>query len=467
MIRVIVLLFLCLLFSPVFAAKQADVFMQAHLLNAEGEVTNSREAKVGQRVTLALDIYTSTWFTRAPELAPLSVAGAVALQAQGFGINYSEQRGGVRYAVQRRELSIFPQRDGQFIIPSQTARVWAAGDKGRAREALTVRSEPLVFQVTAVMPAEQSGDPLNVLVANGLQIEERFEPSLAQLTVGEKQLRAGDAIVRHVTLTAKGTLGMLIKPIHWPVIADVEQQSRRAQVSDRTVRGEFTGVRQESRSYVFERAGQYQLPVEDIYWWDAVNQRLVTRSLAPQTITVLASTLAVADEIETNPLINVRLKTFAAVLATVLAMITLGYLLWIIVRVLINHGEQWLQRYQSTPSYARRRLLRACARGDKDQIVRRFYQWQQHLPAFVLETKTGAELQAAMNSFYAVYYPPSKDNTFDDLSSEGQTAALHRLVVSVRQATTAASQFNASHVEFAGIKILLPRGRALVKLNPR
>jgi len=260
--------------------------------------------------------------------------------------------------------------------------------------------------------------------------------------------------VRRVTLTAKGTLGMLINPMTWPIVDDVTQQARRAQVSDRTERGEFTGIRQESRSYVFERAGQYQLPAQDVHWWDAENQRLVTSTLAAHTVTVLPSALAVSDEhnsVEKSTLPKGWLKTLAALLATVLvtALVTIaiGYFVLKITRRLMGIRRKFLQAYKNSQGYARRQLLRACKRGDKTLILRRFYRWQQRLPAGVLETQQGAELQAAFTEFYQMYYRPSDDSA----------AAEQRLAARVQGVARQASRF----------KLVKPRGRALVDLNPR
>jgi len=467
--RLCTLLVLCLFLMQAFAEaevqSQPNAFMQARLLDAQGEVTDSLAAKVGQRVTLALDIYTPTWFSRAPELEPLVVEGAVALQAQGFAINYSERVDGVRYAVQRRELSIFPQRAGQFIVPSQTARLWLGGDIGPAGGALGVRSEPLVFQVTHVINFDESDNPSEsgnqsrLLVANQLSINEAYEPNLALLASGDKSLLAGDALVRRVTLTAAGTLGMLIQPLQWFELEDVQQQASRARVSDRTERGEFTGVREMSRSYVFERAGQYQLPAQDIYWWDVANQRLAKTSLAAQRVTVLPSSLVSADGSASKAeqsLLEQGFRIVAGIVVVVLTVIAAGLSLHYLLRLLIGAGRKPVQRYRASRNYARRQLLRACACGDSDQTVCCFYRWQQLLPVAVFETPQGAELQAALNAFYETYYHPATD-VKNAAAHDAKTAAAQRLAASVKAIKLARR---------AG-RSLLPRGRALLELNPR
>jgi len=466
-----------LFFSQAFAEgdDQPGAFMQARLLDAEGEVTESLAAKVGQRVTLALDIYTPSWFARAPQLEPLVVAGAVALQAQGFAINYSERIDGVRYAVQRRELSVFPQRAGQFIVPSQTARLWLGGGGEPAGGALRVRSEPLVFQVNEVGKPDESGKPSRLLVANQLDINEAYEPSLAQLASGEKSLRAGDAMVRRVTLTAAGTLGMLIQPLDWLELEHVEQQASRARVSDRTERGEFTGLRQMSRSYVFERAGQYQLPAQDIYWWDAVNQRLAKTSLAAQRITVLPSNLASLDGAvgkAEKSLLEQGFRMLAGIISVLVAAIVIGFLLLYLLRLLIRAWRKPVQRYRASMAYARRQLLRACAHGDGDQIVRCFYRWQPLLPVAVLATPAGAELQAALNSFYKIYYRPADDNLKTTDVDEKTAATADVKTAAAHDIKAAAAQRLAASVKAVTLKrkagrSFLPRRRALVELNPR
>jgi|GEM_PF-2271174 len=475
---------LTLPFSTAFAEgdDQPSAFMQARLLDAEGEVTDSLAAKVGQRVTLALDTYTPSWFARAPEIEPLVVAGAVALQAQGFAINYSERIDGVRYTVQRRELSIFPQRAGQFIVPSQTARLWLGGDMGQTSGALRVRSEPLVFQVTHVRNTDESGNPdesnnpARLLVANQLHMNEAYEPSLALLASGEKTLRAGDAMVRRVTLSAQGTLGMLIQPLQWLEIEGVQQQAIRARVSDRTERGEFTGVRQMSRSYVFERAGLYQLPAQDIYWWDAVNQRLAKTSLAAQRVTVLPSNLASAagapSKAEKSRL-EQGFRIVAGIISVLVAAVVIGFLLLHLLRLLIRAWRKPVQRYRASMAYARRQLLRACARGDSDQTVRCFYRWQELLPVAVLATPQGAELQAAMNSFYKIYYCLADDDEKTAAAHDVKTAATADVkTAAAHDIKAAAAQRLAASVKAVTLKrtpdrSFLPSRRALVELNPR
>lgn len=441
--------------APVMAAP--TVFMEAHLLNANGENTESLDVKVGQRVTLALDILTTTWFTRAPDIQPMDLRGAINLQSQQFGTNYSVNRQGVSYAVQRREITIFPQRAGQFIIPSQVAKVWVAGDDGARLAEQEVRSEPLVFQVEAFTAAETQGDQAgqNLLVAEELVISETFEPSLASLS-DKRTLFAGDAIIRRVTIKAKGTLGMLIKPMPWPNIDDVAQQASRAEVSDRTNRSEFTGIRIETRSYVFERDGEFILPAMKVYWWDQTQDLLSEVNLPEHNITVAkGGLLSAGDALVVE--VDKRLSDYWRpwMLVALLAIVSVLLLAWFVLR-LVKVFNSRRARYRQGEHYHRRLLLRACSCADRDSIMRGFYAWHQRLPNMDQQSPAMQELQDAITDYYQIYY---------QLDANQHKDRLTRLVQSIH-AIPHRESFEIARLWLSSRRSWLPSRRRLVELNP-
>lgn len=444
----------CLLFyiAPLIAAP--TVFMEARLLNESGEATDNLTVKVGQRVTLALDIFTSTWFTRAPEIQPMTLRGAIHLQPQQFGTNYSVYRLGARYAVQRREITIFPQRTGQFIIPSQIAKVWIASDSGERLAQQEVRSEPLVFQAEAISAEEVQHKHVtnSILVAEDLVITESFEPSLATL-VEKRNLYAGDAIVRRITLQAKGTLGMLIKPLAWPDIQpdikNVTMQAGQTTVSDRTNRGEFTGIRVETRSYVFEQDGEFTLPPITVYWWDQTQQMLSEVSLPQHTLTVAQGSMldtgnALASTDANNPRNFLQPWMFMVLLVFTIVLL-LG---WTGLQV-VRFVQRRRVIYRQGERYKRRLLLKACEQGDRDDIVRRFYLWRNHWAMQDQQSPLILELQQAIIDYYQVYYQLDPGQHKDRLTHlmESIHAIPHRQILPRERRW-------------------LPRRRTLVELNP-
>lgn len=270
--RIAWLLLLCCNSLTVWSA---SVFMEIHLLDEHQQRVDTLTAKQSQRVSLAVDIYTDSWFTQAPVIAAFEIPGVVSLSLEPFGVNFTEQRLDKTYAAQRREFTLFPQRQGQIIVPALTATVTVADSAGKPSAPQVLRSAPLAFQVEAIGPDLLA----NTLVAEGVAITESWQPDL-------QALRAGDAVQRTVTVAAEGSLGMLIPPLQWPAVRGVQQQAQQPRTEDQTARGEFRGKRIEVRSYLMEKNGEFTLPALQIQWWNTQTQTLEVSTLPERVLTV-------------------------------------------------------------------------------------------------------------------------------------------------------------------------------------
>ncbi len=71
---------------------------------------------IGQQTRLFVDILTDTWFTQAPAYPDVDLDGAIALQPEQLGTNFTERIAGATYAAQRRSYVIFPQRAGPLEL---------------------------------------------------------------------------------------------------------------------------------------------------------------------------------------------------------------------------------------------------------------------------------------------------------------------------------------------------------------
>ncbi len=267
-----VFIWLIILF-PLWLQAEEDLKIRAQFITSEESSSASGEtfeAVVGGRVTLAVDVLTNRWFTKAPRFSHLTVRDAINLKAETFATNFSERVGAENYAVQRREYTIFPQRPGQFVIDGVEVIVWAAGEPGKPLKKRTLRSKPLLMMVNALPPVEgdelQKSETLDSgkspsLVASDVVISQSFSSDLDSLSVG-------DLVERKIEVRAVGTLGMLIPPLAWPEVKGIKQASLSSSVDDKTNRGEFEGVRLETRQYTLLADGSAELPAISLWWWD-------------------------------------------------------------------------------------------------------------------------------------------------------------------------------------------------------
>lgn len=277
------LLSLCSL--PLLASD--DLIIRAQFINEDGYASEADEIYrpvVGERVTLAVDVLTNSWFSKAPRFSHLTIRDAVNLKAGAFATNFSERIDGVAYAVQRREYTIFPQREGQFVIEGVEVSVWTAGKEDNTPTKHTLRSKPLLLLVQPLPPfeindeeegSEPSATMTHSLVASAVRLEQTFSSDLQQLNVG-------DVIERRIEVRASGTLGMLIPPLIWPDVSGFRQRSLSAVVDDKTNRGEFVGIRQEIRQYTLLADGDLTLPPIEFSWWDG--QQWQFSELAEQSL---------------------------------------------------------------------------------------------------------------------------------------------------------------------------------------
>ena len=266
-----------LLILPLWLNAAEDLMIRAQFLSAQGyahETDQALEPVVGERVTLAVDVLTKTWFTKAPRFPHLKIRDAINLKAQAFATNFSERIDGSNYAVQRREYTIFPQRAGQFVINGVEVDVWTADQNGTASAKRSLRSKPLLLLVQPLPargsdPDETAGSlPATAgLVATGVQIEQSFSSALDQLKVG-------DVVERRVSIRASGTVGMLIPPIAWADVDGAKQRSLSTLVDDKINRGEFEGLRRETRQYTLLNEGDLYLPPLQLDWWDGQQWQL-------------------------------------------------------------------------------------------------------------------------------------------------------------------------------------------------
>ena len=371
--------FACLLFLlNLSAACLAETnppspFAVSHLFNAEGDITEHPDVFQAEPVRLAVDIYSPTWFAKAPSIENFSVAGALLLRTEKFATNFTQRRGGHSYTVQRWEYTLYPQRSGRFVIPSTEVRVQIAQPGSSEPQAHRLRSNPLLFQV---QPLPDSPDiPPNsthrVLSASQVHIEQR-------IIKADRQLLPGDAIQRRVTIRAEDAMGMLIPALTWPNLPGARQQSEPPRVEDNHHRGDTTGTRVETRSYTFTGPGQYTLPELHFQWWDSDLKQWQSRSLPGDTLMIEASPTA-------KPVLRHSLSRTIDDLAHRFMQLSQiqrwtiagGLLLLIVSIAMANRWRAWWKEALDSEFGRYLKMRHSIKHHHARQIRYRFYDWRQ------------------------------------------------------------------------------------------
>lgn len=110
-------------------------------------------------------------------------------------------------------------------------------------------------------------DPALLVTAPSLRLDTRMDGDSARVMVG-------DAITRHVTLTAQDTSAMLLPPMPWAAPDGMRVYPNPPRLSDSSDRGVLSAVREDSAAFVPQRPGRYRLPAASFQWFNPQDSQM-------------------------------------------------------------------------------------------------------------------------------------------------------------------------------------------------
>ncbi|WP_454764344.1 BatD family protein [Cupriavidus campinensis] len=251
---------------------------------ARVRVIGQQPVVAGQSVQVEVTILAPNFFLSAPAFPALQVPGAVVTMPDDRGVNSTEIIDGVSYAGIRKTYVFTPQTGGDFVLPAPVIRLTYAGDDGKPRDG-TVTLPPTTIRAGA-QRAQATGTA--TLPAGRVAVTQRFDRPVEGK---DAHLRAGDALVRTVTIFATGTPAMMIEPPDLPSLQGVRQFRADPRLQDAArdpadPGGDTGGRRTESITYVFERSGRYTLPPVRVAWYDAASGQRAESAAPAVTVEV-------------------------------------------------------------------------------------------------------------------------------------------------------------------------------------
>jgi hypothetical protein len=180
------------------------------------------------------------------------------------------------------------------------------------------------------------------------------------------------------------------------------------QSEDRQNRGDLVGRRVDRVTYVFERAGSFEIPGVAQPWWDLGAKRL--RSAQEPAITVAVSAAPVAGKRDWGEPTAWLIPGLAAVV--VLALIGLSRWGWPRLRdALAGRRARWL----ASEAKAFGDLLATCRKGDVASIYRAFTVWRRRVPNRSSLAPLTEEIELALfGAPVQAAWPPQRGRAFAD-----------------------------------------------------
>jgi len=358
------------------------------------------DAWVGQQVLLQIDVLAKDGWAQLKKISETEVQGAYMLRLESQGTRLSETIDGDSYTGQRYEFMLFTQRDGEFaVLPMPVdveVRRYGAGDGPKIYR----MSLPLV-EFSTRMPPGTTGIR-GLISTTRLTATQTWSSEAGEAMVG-------DALTRTVTLQATDVSAMAFTPLSHPEIETVAIYPEQPSVDDKFARGDLTGTRIESVTYVFEQTGDVEIPAISLSWWDVGNEQLRRIELSGLSLQVEANALIEqVDAVEFSPQQDRKqlwYVLFAVVVIVVLAIRFGGRLL---ARI-----SAWRQERSESESAYFRKVMRSARSGNREAFLRDTMRWLDRINDDVLP--------ARLDEFLAKYGDAEIQDGATKLMSSGKS----------------------------------------------
>lgn len=238
-----------------------------------------------QQINLQIEISSDTQFAGGTRIGLVEIDDAIVLQREKFALNSVLKEGNKNWVVQQWTLVVYPQRGGRFDIPEIPLRLSIA-ERGVESVVGEISTPALSFAATT---PKQMIDKPGWVATTRYEVEESFDKPL-------DNLKPGDALIHTITITADNLPAMMLPVLKVEDISGVAVYSKLPQVIDTINRGEYLARRTEQITYIFEQAGDFQLPPQSFYWWnlDTQSQELIT--LAPHDLSITSENGASGED---------------------------------------------------------------------------------------------------------------------------------------------------------------------------
>lgn len=320
-----------------------------------------------QQVYLQIEVATDKWFSGGTRIGRFEIKDAIVMQREKFAVNSTRSDGGKSWTVQQWTLVVYPQRDGLFEIPAIPLQLSIAGD-GIESIIGEANTRPMTFE--AMIP-EQMLDIQSWLASSRFDVEQSFNKAAEELV-------PGDALIRTITFSADNLPAMMLPEVEVESLEGIAVYRKPPQLTDKVNRGEYIAERTEVITYVFEKAGEYELPKQMFYWWNLKTQALETIELSERTLKIIGMGNGVDSMQQSSPSMDrSRLVELIPLFKLVGVVLLVVLAVWLAVRKFVKRGRTVSSAEQVSFSEAdlRKQFEKTCAANDYEKAIGIFYRW--------------------------------------------------------------------------------------------
>ena len=326
-------------------------------------IEQTREVWAGQQVTLNLDLKTTGLSFSNSHFNLPEVNGAFLMQTDTTTIKLTERIDNRDWQIVRYPLALYPQKAGQVEIPSIDVRFTTSAGFGKTEKNFEFQTRALELEVK-LPPGVNPGDM--VITTSSFEVDHSWQPA-------EGTTKTGDAITLTVNRRAEDISAMLLPPLPVFRTDGLATYPQAPEVEDKTDRGDLSGERVDSITWVVESPGQYEIPGIRLQWWDPVSSELKEQIIPGLNLDIPPTG---ADKPASATTGTQQEKPYKLLLLLVLAGLV-AVVLWFYFKR--NKPGQ----HQNTEKAAFATLAKACKSNHAGQALSAIYTW---LERYSIET---------------------------------------------------------------------------------
>ncbi|MEH6822671.1 MAG: hypothetical protein V7629_02025 [Motiliproteus sp.] len=316
---------------------------------------------------LIIEVASDKWFAGGTRIGHVEINDAIVLQREQFALNTTLQEQDRTWTVQQWSLVVYPQRSGSFEVPPISLSLSIAGDN---LETLTGKTQTEPISFSAAWP-QALADQRDWVATTRLEVSESYNKPIVEF-------KLGDALRRTVTISADNLPAMMLPKLAAPDIEGVARYLKPAQLSDKVNRGEYLAERSQQITYVFEVAGEFEIPAETFYWWNLATQQVEVITLPALSLVVTGppgqvNDLPGATSPDSGDFLKQMLPTIYQGIAVVFLLIMA---LWLTRRGGSSDALKATSK-ETTPtgSWLLKQARKACRQNDPEQALGYLYRW--------------------------------------------------------------------------------------------
>lgn len=325
------------------------------------KVDPAEGAVIGQPVQLNVEVLFPGEMVHPPRVSFPEAPGAQILRFETQATTMRDRIGDQDYVGQSFGFVLFARRGGEIAVPAPSVTFL---DRSGA---VTGSAKGEALRVAVIVPPglDPSGP---VLAADRVSVEQNWSPEPRATA-----FKPGSALVRSIQRQADGVPALGMAEFSFTAPEGVRVYVDPPVVEDHSNRGVVEGHRTDKVTYVFEKAGSYDLPALSQPWWSLSGKQARTETLPGVTVTIAAAAAGRAGAGAHWTSHPVPFAAGVLLVALVLALIlfrTRISALW----------RQAVQHHRASEASARRRLVQTAETGDAAATYRALAKWLERLP---------------------------------------------------------------------------------------